>query len=583
MQPQPQIDLTHLGNQTTHMLQSFLEQHTSQAEALTPIMQGFMELSQSMWQNPERLMQMQMDLYQSTLHLWANMADRAMGKEVENTIEPQRGDRRFASEQWQEHIVFDFIKQSYLLISKWMMDSVTDESLSEDAQRKVSFYTRQYVDAISPNNFPLTNPDILQATFESSGQNLIDGLKNLLDDMNRGRIAMSENDHFVIGENLATTKGDVVYRNRLIELIQYSPTTPKVNARPVLISPPWINRFYVMDLQEKNSFVKFALDQGLQVFMISWKNPDESYKDVSFEDYMKEGILEAIDHTLQITGQKDLNMVGYCIGGTLLSATLAAMAKKKDTRVNSATFITTLMDFEDCGEIRVFLDDQQVSSLEKKMFDRGYLEGSEMAASFSMLNSNDLIWSFIINNYLLGKAPMPFDMLHWNTDSTRMPAAMHSYYLRNMYLENNLAKKNKLTLLGEKIDLSEINIPIYMISGTTDHITPWEGCYKPLPTMKSKDITFTLGKAGHVGGMVNPPTKAGKPIKKKFWSGQVNGEKDPQKWLKAQKEEADSWWPHWTAWAKKQGGEEIDAPKQTGNAKHKPLEAAPGSYVKQQY
>ena len=580
MQNSP-IDFNHIGKQTTQLLNQFTGQGQAM-EGLAPIVRGFSELAYSMASNPEKLMKMHMDLYQSTLSMWTTMAQRTMGQNPDPVVAPQKDDHRFTSDNWQNQMSFDFIKQSYLLMAKWMMDSVNDsKGLDNHTQMKVSFYTRQFLDAMSPSNFLLTNPDVLEETVKTGGQNLIKGLQNLMEDMKKGRISMTDESAFEIGENLAITKGKVIFRNKMIELIQYSPSTPKVNAKPVLICPPWINRFYIMDLQAKNSFVKYAVDQGLQVFMISWKNPDESYRDVGFEDYVKDGLLKAIDATLAITGQKDLNAIGYCIAGSMLTATLAALAKKKDKRISSATFITTLMDFTDSGEINTFIDEDQFRSLEKKMDKKGYLDGKDMALSFAMLRSNDLIWNFVINNYLMGKTPMPFDMFYWNSHSTRMPAAMHKYYLRNMYLENNLIKKNKMELLGEKIDISQIDIPIYSINGTSDHITPWKGCYSSFPNMKSKDITFLLAKAGHVGGMVNPPTKPGKPVKKIFWAGQVAGEKDPDKWLKKQKELKDSWWSHWVKWAKARSGEEVTAPKKAGNAKYKVICAAPGTYVKE--
>ncbi|MFZ2620767.1 MAG: class I poly(R)-hydroxyalkanoic acid synthase [Alphaproteobacteria bacterium] len=585
----PTMDFTAIGQQTQQMLEQFMQQAQKAAdgqkaqntmEGLQPILRGFAEFGASMMKDPQKLMQMQFDLYQANLALWASMAERAMGKtDVAPIAMPEKDDRRFNAESWQNMMMFDFIKQSYLLVSKWLMDMVHDtKDMSPEAKKKVAFYTRQFVDAMSPTNFPLTNPDVLQAAINSNGQSLMDGLTNLLNDMKTGRVSMTDYAAFEVGKNLGVTKGEVVFRNRLIELIQYTPTTAKVHERPLLISPPWINRFYILDLQPSNSLVKFAVEQGFQVFMISWKNPDASYRDVSFEDYMQDGMLAAVEHTLAITGAKDLNAVGYCIGGTLLGATLAVMKKKNDKRIANATFLTTLMDFTNAGEIDIFIDEEQVALLEKKMQAQGYLDGRDMASSFALLRANDLIWGFVINNYLYGKTPMPFDILYWNDDSTRMPAAMHSYYLRNMYLENNLAKKDKLTLLGEKVDLSAIDIPIYMLCGQQDHITPWASCYAPLATMASADKTFTLNNTGHVAGVACPSTPAGKPVKRAYWTGKVT-EKDAQAWFSKQEKLPDSWWPHWAAWMKARAGKEVTAPKTMGDAKHKPLCAAPGVYV----
>ncbi|MDD9911975.1 MAG: class I poly(R)-hydroxyalkanoic acid synthase [Alphaproteobacteria bacterium] len=585
-QTTPQIDFTHLGKQTTHLLEQFVQQQGETVQSLTPIMEGFQQLTHNMLQNPQQLMQMQFDLYQATLNLWAHMAERAMAGENNENIEPlyapQKGDGRFKSDEWQENLVFDFIKQSYLLTSQWLLDAVQKtDNLDEETRTKVSFYTRQYLDALSPTNFPLTNPEVLKATVESNGENLINGLQNLLTDIQRGKISMTDYEAFEIGKNIATTEGEVVFRNHMFELIQYTPKTKKVYEKPLLITPPWINKYYILDLQPKNSLIKYAVEEcGVQTFLISWKNPDETYKDISFEDYMQDALLEAVTQVLEITGQKDLNAVGYCIGGTLLAATLAVMKKKKDTRINSATFFTTLTDFSEAGELKIFTDEAQISHLEEKMNQRGYLDGKEMAATFSMLRANDLIWGFVVNNYLLGKQPFPFDLLYWNDDPTRMPAAMHSWYLRNLYLENNLVKKNHLTLMGETVDISLIDVPLYMVGAISDHITPWQSTYGPLVDMASKDKTYVLSKAGHIAGVVNPPTPEGKPIKRAYWTGNIDN-KNPDVWLKQQEQQSDSWWPHWNAWLSTKSGKKIDSPKKLGSSKNKPLCAAPGTYVKE--
>lgn len=576
----PPIDFTQIGKQSTLLLEGFMRQRgDDMAESMQPIVNSFSALAHNMLQDPQRLMEAQLELYQSYLNLWAHMAEKAMGKESVPIVTPAKGDKRFTHKDWEENLIFDFIKQSYLLSANWAAQNVAKTNgLDEQTKRKAQFYVQQYLDALAPSNFAITNPAVLETTLETQGQNLINGLKNILTDMQRGGISMTDYDAFEVGKNIAITKGNVVHRGKLFELIQYSPTTAKVYEKPILISPPWINRFYILDLRPENSFVKFAVDHGLQVFMISWKNPDESYKDVSFEDYLKEGIHEALEHTLAITKQDSANMIGYCIGGTLLGAALAHAVKAKDKRINSATFFTTLMDFSNAGELEVFLDEEQVSALEKKMNARGYLDGKEMAATFSMLRSNDLIWSFVVNNYLLGKDPFPFDILYWNDDPTRMPAAMHSYYLRNMYLENNLAKANKLELLGEKLDISKIAVPMYMVTGLNDHITPWQSCYAPFQKMASKDKRLILSKAGHVAGVVNPPTPKGKPIKRSYWAGEPNTTQ-AEKWLESATKFEDSWWPDWANWVQSRSGQQVKAPKSAGDNKHKPLCPAPGTYV----
>ncbi len=583
-QQNEQIDFTHIGQESTQLIQDFVAQQQETANNLAPILKNLTEVSINMLQDPQKLMQMQIDLYQSYLGLWSQMAEKATGQKISTTpLQPKKGDRRFQHEDWQENMVFDFIKQSYLLTANWVNESLSNvEGMNEHDHKKAIFQINQFLDAISPSNFPITNPEVIKATIESNGQNLVNGLKNILTDMEHGSISMTDYKAFEVGKNIAVTKGKVVYQNRLIQLIQYSPTTKEVSKTPLVIFPPWINRFYILDLQEKNSFVKYAVNAGQTVFMVSWKNPDESYANVGWEDYLNEGIFEAIAQALEITGEKSLNTIGYCIGGTLLSSALAVMAKTNDNRVNSATFFTSLMDFENPGEIEVFLDEEQISALEEKMAKKGYLEGRDMASAFSALRSNDLVWSFVVNNYLLGKDPFPFDLLYWNDDPTRMPAKMHSYYLRNMYLENNLAKKDKLTLCGQKIDITKINMPMYMVTGLNDHITPWKSCYAPFQRMQSKNKRFILGKAGHVAGVANPPVPKGKPMKKAFWSGEAT-QKNPETWLKSAKENKDSWWADWASWCNDVSGEKIPARTKLGSTKNKPLEDAPGSYVKQRY
>lgn len=585
MPPFQPLNLTQIGEESARLLKEFSEKHGVAPHMGTygSVTKAFMELAERMMRNPEKLIQMQLDLYQQYLGLWANMAERMMGKAPQPLITPESGDRRFKDDEWQQNMIFDYIKQSYLLASRWMLTNVrsVEGELDKPTAEKVDFYTRQFIDALAPTNFPLTNPEVIRKTIETNGQNLVKGLQNLLTDLERGggkfvKIKTTDVSAFEVGKNIAATEGAVVFRNRMFELIQYTPKTPKVHARPLVILPPWINKFYILDMRPENSFIRYAVEEcGLTVFVVSWKNPDASYRDVGFDTYMKEGALEAVAQALAITGEKDVNMIGYCIGGTMLAATLAYMVRKKDKRVHSATFFTTLMDFTEAGELGVFIDEEQVEALEERMQERGYLEGSEMAQTFSMLRANDMVWSFVVNNYLLGQDPFPFDLLYWNEDSTRMPYAMHSFYLRNMYLENNLAKPDKLTLLGEKIDIHQIETPIYMVSAKGDHITPWTSCFRPLPSLKS-DVRFILGNSGHVAGVVNPPAKA----KGYYWAGAVKAGETADTWLAKQKQTDGSWWPDWKAWIKGNSGAEVAARK-PGGPKNPVIEAAPGSYVRE--
>ncbi|HZF74325.1 MAG TPA: class I poly(R)-hydroxyalkanoic acid synthase, partial [Acetobacteraceae bacterium] len=473
---------------------------------------------------------------------------------------------------------FDFIRQSYLLSSRFISNVVHGaEGLDAKSAQKVDFYTRQFVDAMSPANFLLTNPEVLRRTAETGGENLLKGLSNLLQDLERGhgqlRIRMTDDTKFKVGENIAVTPGKVVYRNDLMELIQYTPTTPEVLKRPLLIIPPWINKYYILDLRPKNSFIRWAVEQGHTVFVISWVNPDEALAEKGFEDYMREGPYAALDAIEKATGEKNANVIGYCLGGTLLASTLAHMAAKRDTRVKSATFFTTMIDFEEAGELGVFIDEEQLQSLEEKMSRRGFLEGAEMANTFNMLRANDLIWSFVVNNYLLGQDPFPFDLLYWNGDSTRMPARMHSFYLRRMYQQNDLVKPGAIELDGVKIDLRKIKLPTYMLSTREDHIAPWKSTYKGTQVYGTKP-RFVLAASGHIAGVVNPPD-AGK------YSHWVNEENpaEPDEWFRGATELSGSWWPDWQRWITGLDKTVVPA-RQPGEGGLPALEDAPGSYVR---
>ncbi|MCA3281676.1 MAG: class I poly(R)-hydroxyalkanoic acid synthase [Roseomonas sp.] len=535
---------------------------------------AFLDMTTRLMTNPAKLMQAQIGFWQDYLTLWQNTARRMMGEPAPAVIAEDQKDKRFKDEAWRDNEVFDFIRQSYLLSARYMQGLVHDaEGMDEKTAQKVDFYTRQFVDAMSPTNFALTNPEVLRRTAETGGENLLKGLSNLLTDLERGqgnlRIRMTDESKFKVGENIAVTPGKIVYQNDLMQLIQYTPTTEKVLKRPLLIMPPWINKYYILDLRPKNSFIRWAVDQGHTVFVVSWVNPDAKLAEKGFEDYMLEGPYAALDAIEKATGEKSVNAIGYCLGGTLLSATLAHMAAKRDTRIKSATFFTTMVDFTESGELGVFIDEEQLKALEAKMQKRGYLEGREMATTFNMLRANDLIWSFVVNNYLLGQDPFPFDLLYWNDDSTRMPARMHSFYLRRMYQQNDLIKPGGIELLGVKLDLRKIKLPTYILSTREDHIAPWASTYRATQTYTG-DIRFVLAASGHIAGVVNPPD-AGK------YSHWVNTSlpADPEAWLASSTELAGSWWPDWQRWVT--GQEPVQVPaRKPKNA----IEDAPGSYVK---
>jgi polyhydroxyalkanoate synthase len=539
---------------------------------------AFLEMTARMMANPAKLVQAQMSFWQDYMLLWQNTARRLMGETPAPVVAPPPGDRRFKHEDWHENEVFDFIKQSYLLSARYVQNVVKDvDGLDDKTAQKLDFYARQFVDALAPTNFLLTNPEVLRRTVETGGENLVRGLNNLLADLERGKgklhIKMTDYEAFKVGENIATTPGSVVYQNDLIQLIQYAPSTETVLKRPLLIVPPWINKYYILDLRPKNSFVRWAVAQGHTVFMISWVNPDERLAEKSFEDYMLEGPLAALEAIERATGEREVNAIGYCLGGTLLACTLSHMAAKDDTRIRAATFFTTLVDFAEAGELTVFIDEEQLKALEESMQRRGYLDGSEMAATFNMLRANDLIWSFVVNNYLLGQEPFPFDLLYWNSDSTRMPAAMHSFYLRRMYQENRLSQPGGITLAGTPIDLGRISVPTYILATREDHIAPWKACYKATQLYAGRK-RFVLAASGHIAGVVNPPD-AGK------YSHWVNTDlpPDPDAWLVGATELAGSWWPDWQRWVASLSKAKVDA-RVPGDGKLAVIEPAPGSYVK---
>jgi len=541
---------------------------------------AFMEMTAQMLKNPAKMLDAQMTLWRDSMNLWHNTLMRAMtGQTASPVAEPEKSDRRFKHQDWNENHVFDFIKQSYLLTSRWLRSTVADvEGLDDDTRRKVDFYTKQYVDAMAPTNFAITNPEVLRATVDTKGENLVKGLENLLGDLEKGkgklRISMTDEKAFKVGENVAATPGKVVFQNAMIQLIQYSPTTAEVKETPIVIVPPWINKFYILDLRPANSLVKWLTDQGYTTFMVSWVNPDEKLADKTFENYMTEGLLAAKDAALAACNTKKVNMVGYCIGGTLLAGSLANLKAKGDESVATATYFVALTDFKDVGDIRVFIDKEQVDALEKRMADAGgYLDAADMATSFNMLRSNDLIWSFVVNNYLLGKEPFPFDLLYWNSDSTRMPKAMHTYYLRNMYLENNLAKPCALNWGGVPIDLRTVTTPTYMISCKEDHIAPWASTFEGTHLFQGP-VRFVLSASGHIAGIVNPPAAN----KYCYWTNDKKA-KTADEWFKGAEEHPGSWWTDWEAWLKPQSGGMVKA-RVPGDAKLKVIEAAPGSYVK---
>jgi poly[(R)-3-hydroxyalkanoate] polymerase subunit PhaC len=537
-----------------------------------------LELTARIMTNPATMAQAQLSLWQDYMQLWQATSRQLLGQDAPPVAQPERGDRRFRDPAWDDNAVFDFVKQSYLLTSRWLVDTVNQlDGPDAKVRQKIDFYTRQFVDAMAPSNFVATNPEVLRATLESGGENLLRGLSNLLDDLGRGHgrlaIKMTDLEAFELGKNVAVTPGKVIFQTELMQLIQYAPTTAQVYQRPLLVIPPWINKYYILDLQPKNSLIGYMVDQGFTVFVISWVNPDAEHAGKTFEDYMVEGPLAALDAMEQATGAREANVLGYCLGGTLLAATLAYVAEKRDRRIKAATFLASLTDFEDPGELGVFIDEEQLAAMDQSMARRGFLEGREMATTFNMLRANDLIWSFVINNYLMGKEPFPFDLLYWNADSTRMPYAMHSFYLRKFYQENRLIEPGGISLCGVPIDLRKIRIPVYMVSTREDHIAPWASTYAATQLYRGKS-TFVLAGSGHIAGAINPPAAG----KYGYWTNPALP-RDPKDWLEGATQHAGSWWPDWRAWNAAQSGDQVPA-RVPGDGKLLPIEDAPGSYVR---
>ncbi|MBL8658701.1 MAG: class I poly(R)-hydroxyalkanoic acid synthase [Rhodospirillales bacterium] len=554
--------------------------HEEVFSTLNPALMGqlFVEVAEQLLAKPETLQQAQASLVEDYGRLWQATAAALRGEAAAPVIEPQPGDRRFKDEDWTANPTFSAIKQFYLLAARWLESMVADaEGLDPKTRQKALFYMRQFLSAVAPTNFLATNPKVIRATAASQGENLRRGFTHLLDDMERSRgplqVALTDAQAFRLGENIATTPGKVVYQNGLMQLIQYTPTTDKAYRRPLMIVPPWINKYYVLDMQPKNSFIRWAVGEGHTVFVISWINPEAEHSDKNFDDYLLDGPMAALDAIERATGEREVNALGYCIGGTLLACTLAHMAARDDRRVASATFFTTMLDFAEPGELGVFIDEAQIAMVEKHMEKKGFLDGSQMAQVFSMLRENDLIWSAFINNYLLGKDPPAFDLLYWNSDSTRMPAMMHGFYLREMYLNNRLIEPDALTLAGTPIDLHRIETPAYFLSAREDHIAPWRSTFAAT-RLFSGSVRFVLAASGHIAGVINPPVAG----KYNYWTSNRKG-RTPEAWLKSAERKEGSWWPDWARWVARKGGGKVAA-REPGAGALPALEDAPGSYVK---
>jgi polyhydroxyalkanoate synthase len=521
------------------------------------------DLNQDLWRSA-------VDVWQEAGQHWLGLTGSAPG----NGSPTIASDKRFAAPEWHTNPAYRTLQQIYLLASDWLLQQSDVEGMDEAEQQRINFHLRQFVDAMSPALILLSNPVALQRAIETGGTSIAAGAANLAADLQAGRLSMVDTEAFAPGKNLALTPGKVVYRNRLMELIQYTPTTKKVHKTPLLILPPWINKYYILDMQPKNSLVRYLVEQGFTVFLISWKNPDASMDEIGIEDYMDLGPLEASDVVREITGSPTFNAMGYCIGGTLLTMTLAVLAAKDDKRFNSASFMVSLQDFSRVGDTAVFMDDPGVDLIEQQMMERGYLDSREMSNMFNLLRSNDLIWANVINNYLMGSKPPAFDLLYWNSDGTRMARAAHSWYLRNTYVENNLIEPGRVRLKDEAVDLGRIRQDTYAVGAEKDHIVPWDAAWR-ITQLFGGEVRFVRASSGHIAGIINPPGGKGA-----YWTRGAEDEaaSSPEQWLRSASRHEGSWWPDWTAWLSARSGRK-GAPLLMGSAKYPPLLDAPGTYV----
>jgi len=527
--------------------------------------------------NTAKAQSLYVDFMKKQQDLWKNIMLRQQGKEHEPVIAPAPEDKRFKAPEWNEQPYFDFIKQNYLLVSELMSNIVDSVDLDERTKKKIGFYTKQYIDAFSPANFLATNPEALKLAKETNGQSITEGLKNFLEDVAEGRISQTDTTAFKLGENLAVTPGEVVYENELIQLIQYTPTTKKVYETPVLVIPPWINKYYILDLKPENSYVKYIVDSGFTTFLISWKNPTRELGHLGFDDYVEKAVFKASEVIQSITKAKKINAVGYCLGGTLLSIALSVAYSRKNVPFQSATFLATMIDFSDVGPMGDIIDENLVKKIENgELKNENLMRGKVMGGAFNMIRSNDLIWNYVANSYLKGKKPAPFDILYWNGDNTNLPANMYGFYLRYMLLENKLSRKNALRICDTPIDIGKIELPTFVVGTSEDHISPPATTFTTTELF-SGPVEYVLGGSGHVMGIVNPPAK-----KKYGYSRGGEMGKGFEQWRKTAKQFEGSWWTPWTEWVKKQSGKEIAAPAKAGNAQYKVIEHAPGRYVKEQ-
>ena len=523
-------------------------------------------------QSPQDWMTQAQDMANRQMAMWTNLMS-SFTPEPDAAAAVKQADKRFSAPEWQQYPLFKFIKDSYLQTSKTMLDTMQQANLDDATKNRMLFFTRQYIDAMSPANFAATNPEVLKLAMETKGESFAAGFKHLSEDMQKGRISMTDETAFKVGENIAITAGAVVFENDLIQLIQYRPLTGQVYERPLLIVPPCINKFYIMDLRPENSFVRYSIEQGHTVFLVSWRNVSADLATLTWDDYLTDGVIRAIEVTRQISKQDKLNALGFCVGGTILASALAVLKARGEQPAASLTLLTTLLEFTDVGEIGHYVDRQFVEQREKKYEQGGVVPGKELALAFSSLRANDLIWNYVVNNYLKGKLPDAFDLLYWNSDSTNLPGRMFAYYLRHLYMENKLIEPGSLTMCGVPVNLAQVKLPTFVFAAIEDHIVPWTAAYRSAQALGGK-VEFVLGASGHIAGSMNPASKN----KRNYWAGGKFAAK-PEDWQAGSESVPGSWWTRWAEWLKPQSGRLVAAPAKLGNRAYKEIEPAPGRYV----
>ena len=525
--------------------------------------------------DPQAVTALQKQFMDQQMSLWQSMLAKQQGQEQEFKVFPEPGDRRFSAPEWRDSPIYDYLHQAYLLNTQYLKQVVeVMPAEDEKAKNRLRFVARQLADAMAPSNFAATNPEFIKLALETKGQSITDGINNLIRDFEKGRISMTDESVFEIGRNIATTEGAVVYENELMQLIQYTPLTPKVGSRPLLVVPPCINKFYIMDLQPDNSLIRFMIEQGNTVFLVSWRNPMEAQGNVTWDDYLEHGAIDALRVVREICRVKQVNALGFCVGGTILTSALAVLKARGDDAVASLTLLTTLLDFSDTGEIGLFIDEQGLAAREASIGQGGLLPARDLQSTFSFLRANDLVWNYVTGNYLKGQKPQAFDLLYWNSDSTNLPGPFACWYMRNLYLDNSLRVPGKLDMCGQRVNLGALDMPVYLLATREDHIVPWQSAYESTRILGGQ-VRFVLGASGHIAGVINPVSKN----KRSYWVNE-DVKKDAEFWLTAAEEKKGSWWSDWANWLKPLSGEQR-APRKPGNVKYKPIEPAPGRYVKE--